>query len=60
MNKPTKGWMASGIVDDILVYGCTLEEHDTNLCAVLKRTRKHGIKHNLEKSALQVQRASPI
>lgn len=37
------------IVDDILVYGKTREEHDNNLRAVLKRAIEKGIKMNEEK-----------
>ena len=37
------------IVDDILVYGKTMEDHDNNLRAVLKRAIEKGIKMNEEK-----------
>ncbi|XP_062610827.1 uncharacterized protein K02A2.6-like [Saccostrea cucullata] len=37
------------IVDDILVYGKTRAEHDSNLKAALQRTREMGIKLNDEK-----------
>ena len=39
----------AAIVDDILVYGKTREEHDSNLRAVLDRSRAVGIKLNDEK-----------
>ncbi|XP_052819930.1 uncharacterized protein K02A2.6-like [Mya arenaria] len=34
------------IVDDILVYGSSREEHDSNLRAVLKRSHDEGIRFN--------------
>lgn len=37
------------IVDDILVLGCTQEEHDNNLRAVLERSREKGVKLNEDK-----------
>lgn len=39
----------AAIVDDILVFGKTAEEHDENLRKVLQRTREKGIKLNAEK-----------
>ncbi|XP_052809376.1 uncharacterized protein K02A2.6-like [Mya arenaria] len=40
------------IVDDILVHGKTLEEHDTNLRNVLGRCRETGIRLNPDKSKI--------
>ena len=37
------------IVDDILIYGRTKAEHDTNLKAVLDRARDKGIRFNADK-----------
>ena len=37
------------IVDDVLVYGKTRDEHDQNLRAALQRSREKGIKLNDEK-----------
>lgn len=37
------------IVDDILVYGSTREQHDTNLRKVLDRSRVRGMKLNKDK-----------
>jgi len=37
------------IIDDMLVWGSSKEEHDQNLSKVLERTRKVGIKWNAEK-----------
>lgn len=37
------------IVDDILVYGRTVQEHDMNLRAVLQRAQDKGIKLNADK-----------
>ncbi|KAL6471840.1 hypothetical protein MHYP_G00204900 [Metynnis hypsauchen] len=48
----------AAIVDDILVYGRTKEEHDTNLCAMLERTRERGIKLNEDKSVICVTEVS--
>lgn len=44
----------AAIVDDIIVYGRTKEEHDANLRAMLMRTRERGIKLNKEKSVICV------
>ena len=38
-----------GLLDDILVYGTTQEEHDKNLLAVLTRLSKAGLTLNKEK-----------
>ncbi|KAK7912921.1 hypothetical protein WMY93_013132 [Mugilogobius chulae] len=40
------------IVDDILVFGRTKEEHDANLRAMLERTRERGVRLNPEKSVI--------
>ena len=40
---------ATAIVDDILIYGSTREEHDRNLRKVLETSRKKGIKLNRDK-----------
>uniref|UniRef100_A0A674EBM2 Gypsy retrotransposon integrase-like protein 1 n=1 Tax=Salmo trutta TaxID=8032 RepID=A0A674EBM2_SALTR len=40
------------IVDDILVYGRTKEEHDRNLRAMLQRSRERGVRLNPEKSTV--------
>lgn len=37
------------IVDDILVFGHTQEEHDNNLRAILERAREKGVKLNEDK-----------
>ena len=42
------------IVDDILVYGSTRQEHDINLVNVLNRARQRGIKLNEEKLEVSV------
>ncbi len=46
----------TGIVDDIVVYGRTKEEHDANLRAMLQRTRERGVKLNAEKCVIRVPR----
>ena len=40
------------IVDDILVYGKTRQEHDSNLRTALQRARERGIKMNCDKLAV--------
>ncbi|CDQ74896.1 unnamed protein product [Oncorhynchus mykiss] len=40
------------IVDDILVYGQTKEEHDRNLRTMLQRSRERGVRLNPEKSTV--------
>ena len=44
----------AAIVDDILVYGRTKEEHDASLRAMLERTREKGIKLNKDKCIIGV------
>lgn len=48
----------AAIVDDILVYGSTKEEHDANLRAMLERTRQKGIKLNKDKCIICVTEVS--
>ena len=48
----------SAIVDDIIVYGRTKEEHDASLCAMLERTREKGIKLNKDKCKICVPEVS--
>lgn len=42
----------TAIVDDILIYGKTKEEHDSNLRAMLQRSRERGVKLNPDKSTI--------
>ena len=44
----------TAIVDDILIYGRTREEHDCNLRSVLDRAREKGIRFNPEKCTIGV------
>ena len=44
----------TAIVDDILIYGQTRQEHDSNLRSVLKRAQIKGIKLNPEKCVIGV------
>ncbi|KAK2727377.1 hypothetical protein QYM36_008013 [Artemia franciscana] len=37
------------LIDNILVYGKSQEEHENRLCAVLKRAREKGVRFNQEK-----------
>ncbi|KAL0161181.1 hypothetical protein M9458_044906, partial [Cirrhinus mrigala] len=48
----------AAIVDDILVYGRDKEEHDTNLRAMLQRTRERGLKLNPDKCRVGIQEVS--
>ena len=42
----------AAIVDDILVYGLSKEQHDTNLRNVLLRARSKGVKFNADKAVI--------
>ncbi|XP_046544508.1 uncharacterized protein K02A2.6-like [Haliotis rubra] len=42
------------IADDILIYGRTLEEHNTHLRAALQRSRERGVKLNKDKCVIGV------
>jgi hypothetical protein len=46
---------ASSIVDDILVWGTTVEEHDARLRQVLDRARKYNLKFNSKKCRIRQQ-----
>ncbi|KAK7938626.1 hypothetical protein WMY93_001952 [Mugilogobius chulae] len=48
----------AAIVDDILVFGKTKQEHDENLRAMLQRTRERGLKLNPDKCKICVQEVS--
>ena len=41
------------MADDILVYGCTKEEHDRNLRLVLNRLKEHGATLNKDKRTFE-------
>ena len=45
-------------VDDVLIFGRTRKEHDTNLRNVLDRARNMGIRFNPEKMAIRVKQVS--
>lgn len=42
----------TAIVDDVLIYGKSKEEHDRNLRAMLQRSREQGVKLNPDKSTI--------
>jgi hypothetical protein len=42
----------TSIVDDLLVYGRTIGEHDANLTRVLDRARENGIRFKLDKCVI--------
>ena len=44
----------TAIVDDIVIYGRTREEHDRNLRSALDRVREKGIRSNPEKCTICV------
>ncbi|KAF0024975.1 hypothetical protein F2P81_021856 [Scophthalmus maximus] len=44
----------AGILDDIVVFGKTKEEHDHNLSAMLSRTRERGVRLYLDKCRICV------
>ncbi|KAK7933266.1 hypothetical protein WMY93_004162 [Mugilogobius chulae] len=48
----------AGIVDDIIVFGKTKEEHEKNLKAMLNRTREKGLKLNPDKCRICVTEVS--
>ncbi|KAI4881888.1 hypothetical protein NFI96_006947, partial [Prochilodus magdalenae] len=48
----------AGIVDDILVFGKTKEEHDENLRAMLRWTRESGLKFNPDNCRICVREVS--
>ena len=42
----------AAILDDILIYGSSREEHDANLRNILMRARSKGVKFNLDKAVI--------
>src|SRR4029434_10882442 len=48
----------AGIVDDIVVFGKTRKEHDSNLRAILSRTREKGVRLNPDKCRICVSEVS--
>uniref|UniRef100_A0A3P9K9H2 Gypsy retrotransposon integrase-like protein 1 n=1 Tax=Oryzias latipes TaxID=8090 RepID=A0A3P9K9H2_ORYLA len=48
----------AAIVDDVLVFGKTKQEHDRNLRPMLQRTRERGVKLNPDKCRISVQEVS--
>ena len=48
------------IVDDILVWGPTVEEHDARLERVLERTQKRNLKLNKDSSQIRLKEISYI
>ena len=47
----------TGIVDDMVTYGSSKEEHDRNLILFLETVRKNGLKLNKEKTSIQEARS---
>ena len=43
----------TGITDDIVIYGCNLIDHDTNLKAVMERARETGLRFNADKCKIR-------
>ncbi len=54
MEQLFAGFPCAIVVDDILVWGATIEEHDTNLCKVLNRCQEINMKLNLSKCHFRV------
>ncbi|CAI5681852.1 unnamed protein product [Oreochromis niloticus] len=48
----------AAIVDDVLVFGATKQEHDDNLRAMLQRSRERGVKLNPDKCTICVKEVS--
>ena len=48
------------VVDDILVWGTTIEEHDTRLEQVLQRAQERNLKLNKDKSQIMLKEISYI
>ncbi len=48
------------VVDDILVWGSTIEEHDTRLEQVLQRAQERNLKLNKDKSQIRLKEISYI
>uniref|UniRef100_A0A3P9BYY5 Caspase-8 n=1 Tax=Maylandia zebra TaxID=106582 RepID=A0A3P9BYY5_9CICH len=48
----------AAIVDDVLVFGETKQEHDDNLRAMLQRSRERGVKLNPDKCTICVKEVS--
>ena len=58
MGRLFEGYPCAIIVDDILIWGSTEEEHDTNLRKVLERARQIGLKLNLSKCKFRARNVS--
>ena len=54
MEQLFAGFPCAIVVDDILVWGSTIEEHDTNLRQVLERCQKINMKLNMSKCHFRV------
>ena len=60
MEEIFAGYPCAIIVDDLLVWGTTLEEHDINLRKVLERAREVGLKLNMDKCKFRVNEVSYV
>ena len=60
MEQLFSGYPCSIIVDDILVSGSTIQEHDENLQKVLKRCKEVNLKLNKQKCKVRVQEVSYV
>ena len=58
MERLFEGYPCAIIVDDILIWGSTEEEHDANLRKVLERARQIGLKLNLSKCKFRARSVS--
>ena len=58
MGRLFEGYSCAIIVVDILIWGSTEEEHDTNLRKVLERARQIGLKLKLSKCKFRARSVS--
>ncbi|KAK7101996.1 hypothetical protein V1264_020291 [Littorina saxatilis] len=58
MERLFEGYPCAIIVDDILIWGSTVEEHDANLRKILERARQIGLKLNLSKCKFRAKSVS--
>ncbi|KAK7096600.1 hypothetical protein V1264_005876 [Littorina saxatilis] len=58
MERLFEGFPCAIIVNDILIWGSTMEEHDANLRKILERARQIGLKLNLSKCKFRAKSVS--
>lgn len=55
MDNMLEGWEGVRYVDDVVIWGSTLQEHNERLTKVLQRVRENGLKLNRAKCQFGVQ-----